>query len=76
MKKIVIRKLFGRFDYDISLSKTGMTILTGPNGFGKSTILLCVRAMAEGNINFFQKLNFKEIKVITENRKNNITIHC
>lgn len=75
MKKIVIRKLFGRFDYDISLSKTGMTILTGPNGFGKSTILLCVRAMAEGNINFFQKLNFKEIKVITENKKNNITIH-
>lgn len=75
MKKIVIRKLFGRFDYDIRLSDTGVTILTGPNGFGKSTILLCIRAMAEGDISFFQKLNFETIKIVTENKKNNITIN-
>lgn len=75
MKKIVVRKLFGRFDYDIALSNAGVTILTGPNGFGKSTILLCIRAMAEGDINFFQNLNFEEIKIVTENNKNNITIN-
>ena len=75
MKKIVIRKLFGRFDYDITLSNTGVTILTGPNGFGKSTILRCIRAMAEGDIRFFQKLNFETIEIVTENKKSSITIN-
>ena len=37
--KIQFKGLFGRFDYTIEFKKDGLTIITGPNGFGKSTIL-------------------------------------
>ena len=39
MRGIKIKNLYGRFYYEIMLAEEGMTILTGPNGFGKSTIL-------------------------------------
>ena len=38
MMQFKVEKLFGRFNYDMQLNKEGLTILTGPNGFGKSTI--------------------------------------
>ncbi|MDR0680944.1 MAG: AAA family ATPase [Dysgonamonadaceae bacterium] len=40
LSRIKIEKLFGQFDYDIKLNQEeGITILTGPNGYGKTTIL-------------------------------------
>ena len=39
IKSIQLHKLFGRFNYNISMKSGGVTIITGPNGFGKSTIL-------------------------------------
>ena len=35
LNKIIFKKLFGIFDYEIELKKQGVTIITGPNGFGK-----------------------------------------
>ena len=40
--KIQFKGLFGRFDYTIEFKEDGLTIITGPNGFGKSTILNCI----------------------------------
>ena len=62
IKRIRIEKLFSRFDYDISINQ-GITIITGPNGFGKSTILRIVNAISKGNINFFRKLDFYNITI-------------
>jgi predicted ATP-binding protein involved in virulence len=40
LSRIKIEGLFGQFDYDITLNQEeGITILTGPNGYGKTTIL-------------------------------------
>jgi ABC-type enterochelin transport system ATPase subunit len=40
LARIGIENLFGRFDYDIPLNREdGITILTGPNGCDKTTIL-------------------------------------
>ncbi|MEY4927237.1 MAG: hypothetical protein RI894_1673, partial [Bacteroidota bacterium] len=40
IKRLVITKLFGQFDYDIPLDNVeNMCILTGPNGYGKTTVL-------------------------------------
>jgi predicted ATP-binding protein involved in virulence len=40
LSHIGIKKLFGQFDYSIELNQEeGITILTGPNGYGKTTIL-------------------------------------
>ena len=63
LKCLKIEQLFGRFDYTIELQKTPITILTGPNGFGKSTILKIIDAISATNILFFYKLSFKKITV-------------
>jgi predicted ATP-binding protein involved in virulence len=40
LSAIKIENLFGQFDYNITLNQDdGITILTGPNGYGKTTIL-------------------------------------
>lgn len=39
IKEITIKKLFGRFDYQLVFKQAGIMIITGPNGYGKSTIL-------------------------------------
>ena len=74
--KIVFKGLFGRFDYDIELKKDGLTIITGPNGFGKSTILNCVYQLykqVEG-LPFFFNLDFEEvIFLISDEKKLKIT---
>jgi len=73
IKIINIVKLFGRFDYDIATKDGGITIITGPNGFGKSTILQIIDALSHGNVAFFIKLDFKRICVTYDNeRKTNI----
>lgn len=61
ISRLEIKKLFNRFDYTIELQKNTITILTGPNGFGKSTILKIISALSSSNIMFFYKLDFQEI---------------
>lgn len=63
LQKITIKKLFGRFDYNISLSNDGVTILTGPNGFGKSTILKIIEAVSNRDVKFFFSLDFEAISL-------------
>ena len=58
-----IKKLFGEFDYSISFdSKSNLTILTAPNGYGKSTILGIINAFATGNSYYIAKIEFREIE--------------
>ena len=56
-----IKKLFNRFDYTIELQRNTITILTGPNGFGKSTILKIISALSSTNVMFFYKLDFRSV---------------
>lgn len=56
MTEIRVRKLFGRFDYDFDMgdmTKSGMIILSGPNGFGKTVILECLNAISNSDLSFF-----------------------
>ncbi|QTA79925.1 Uncharacterized protein dnl_22070 [Desulfonema limicola] len=66
LKKIKIKGLFNKFSYDIELKKEGITILTGPNGYGKTTILKIIYAFAIKNMAFFFQLPFKEIALAQE----------
>ncbi len=61
LNKIKYEKLFGIFNYEINLKKEGVTIITGPNGFGKSTILKSINAFYTFDILFFGELDFEEI---------------
>ena len=61
LKRIEITGLFDQFDYDIELKTEGITILTGPNGYGKTTILRIIHAYSRRNIFFLMYLLFQEI---------------
>lgn len=61
LQRIEIKKLFDQFDYNIELKSEGITILTGPNGYGKTTILRIIHAFSRKDFFFFVKLLFREI---------------
>lgn len=67
IKKIFIENLFDQFNYSIVLKDGGVTILTGPNGFGKSTILKSLDALYKGDIMFFGNLEFSKYYFFDEN---------
>ena len=63
MYKLKCVNLFGRFNYNITFNND-VTIITGPNGYGKSTILRMIGAINRGinGINFFINLRFDEFE--------------
>jgi predicted ATP-binding protein involved in virulence len=68
-----IEKLFGKFDYDLNFdNEDGVTILTGPNGFGKTTILNIINYAGIGAQNFFNKLRYTRIEFSFDNKANYI----
>lgn len=71
LQGLSIKKLFGQFDYDISLNNPdGITILTGPNGYGKTTILNIIHNLFTANFDYFQTLNFGSIVfILSDNQK-------
>lgn len=69
VRSLDIKNLFGRFNYKISLNSSGVTIITGPNGFGKSTILKIVSAIANTDLFYFMRLDFQSIEVQFENAR-------
>lgn len=63
LSKVKITNLFGRFDYNIDFKDKDVTIITGPNGFGKSTILKIIDAVSKGNIFYISTLMFEKIEL-------------
>jgi predicted ATP-binding protein involved in virulence len=61
LTRMRIEKLFDIFDYDIEFKTEGVTILTGPNGYGKTTVLKIIDALASRNSLFFMQLLFKKL---------------
>ncbi len=61
LKSIHIKGLFKQFDYDIYLKDEGITILTGPNGYGKTTILKVLDSISRRNNIFLLKLQFESM---------------
>lgn len=67
IRNIQIDNLFGRFNYNISTKIEGITIITGPNGFGKSTILRIINALSKGSIDYFMRLDFSSLQISFDN---------
>lgn len=64
-----INNLFDRFNYNLNFKEKEVCILTAPNGYGKSTILLIINSLIEGKFSFFMDLKFKEIRFTFSNNQ-------
>ena len=69
IKKLIVKNLFDQFDYSINFLNDGITILTGPNGFGKSTILRIIETIGEKDLYDLYQFPFKEIVISTINNE-------
>ncbi|MEI7065895.1 AAA family ATPase [Dickeya chrysanthemi] len=58
LTELKIHKLFGLLDYDIPLDQSEITILTGPNGYGKTMILKVLNSILSNELNILCKLKF------------------
>jgi len=73
IKKITITKLFGRFDYHLEFRSEGIMIITGPNGYGKSTILRMLDSFCNNDIKGLLQYSFKSFVITCT--KNQIKIY-
>lgn len=60
-----VQKLFGLLDYTIPLDKSDITILTGPNGYGKTMLLNIIKSILSNDLSLFHKLTFNSITLKT-----------
>jgi predicted ATP-binding protein involved in virulence len=63
IRRISVAKLFGRFDYNIPLNKEGITIIHGPNGYGKTTLLRIVHSLLSRDYDLLYNSPFKELRI-------------
>lgn len=61
---IIIEKLHGLYNYNLCFKKLGkVSIITGPNGYGKTTILKIINHILYCKFWFFFFLDFKSVKL-------------
>ena len=70
INRIIISKLYNQFSYDIDFLKTegNLTILTGPNGYGKTTVLQIIDSLSKGDFVYFYTFPFEIIEVFFDNK--------
>ena len=67
VKTISVKGLFGVFDHEIPLQNSDrVTIIHGPNGFGKTAILRMISAVAQGDRSVFEHTPFSEFRLLLE----------
>lgn len=65
IKQLIIRDLYDLYSYDVKFkNEPNIQIITGPNGFGKTTILQIVSHFYSGKFWYFYFLPFSSIDLI------------
>ena len=71
IKKIIVKNLFGIFDHEIPLNmEDHITIIHGPNGFGKTVLLTMLNGLFSSNYNEFFRIPFSELSLIFDDESN------
>ena len=64
LRNITVKRLFGIFDHEIPLDKPdGVTIIHGPNGFGKTVMLKMIAAAFQNDSTIFRNIPFSEFSM-------------
>ena len=61
--KLAVDGLFDSLSFEVEIREEEITILTGPNGYGKTTVLRIIHALASNDIVFFFQLPFSGIRI-------------
>lgn len=61
--KVSVKKLFGIFDHEIPLHDSRITIIHGPNGFGKTILLTMIHGLFNSKYEVFYDVPFQEFRV-------------
>ena len=64
ISRLQIKNLYDQYNYDIDFNseeKEQITILTGPNGYGKTTILRILKSLNPKSLYYFYVIKFSEI---------------
>ena len=68
IESIAIKNLFGYYSYDISVESQGLlSIITGLNGSGKTTIMRIIDNLSKGKLHYFYELPFDSIEIKLRN---------
>lgn len=66
---LYIKNLFGLYTYFIDFNASdGISIITGPNGYGKTTILTILGSLSPDKLYYFYELKFEQIVVKLSDR--------
>ena len=64
IRQLTVKQMFRRFDYQLWFDiQNRLTILTAPNGYGKTMILRIIHNFMIGNLRFFSNLSFRDIEL-------------
>jgi energy-coupling factor transporter ATP-binding protein EcfA2 len=65
--KIIVTELFGNLNHEIPLHESGVTLLHGPNGSGKTTVLKLLKAIFEFDVQTLLTIKFKDCLITYDN---------
>ncbi len=69
IEKIEVKKLFGVFNHEVPINNsTGITIIIGENGLGKTVLLEMIEAFFNGNYFYFSNVAFEEMLIEFEDK--------
>src|SRR5258705_13615207 len=61
--EIRISRLFGLFNHTIPMMSERVTIITGPNGYGKTTVLRLVGSLIAGRYSELRRIPFRDFQI-------------
>jgi predicted ATP-binding protein involved in virulence len=71
IKNISVKGLFNVFDHDIQFNlEDRITIIHGPNGFGKTTLLRMINALFNARYQELRSIIFKELRIDFDDKSN------
>jgi predicted ATP-binding protein involved in virulence len=69
IQNIIVKGLFNSYTYSIKLNyENRATIIIGPNGYGKTTLLKMLSGLFNGNFYIFYRVPFTEFKIEFDNK--------
>ena len=70
ISQLIVKGLFGLYEYDIDFSSQGedFTVLTSPNGYGKTTLLRIINSLHVRRLFFLYTLKFERILFLFDDK--------